>query len=771
MGSLIAGYRIDEVVGRGRLGIVYRATDVMLERPVALKLIDRRLERDPSLRMAAAPELKRVALIDHPNVIPVHDAGEDEGTLFIAMRYVAGTDLGALVAQEGPLDPRRVANITRQVAKALDAAHAAGLVHRDVKPGNVLIEDRDGRDHVFLTDFGLSMQTASAAGLTTPEGFVATLDYVAPEQIGGEAVDGRADVYALGCVLFHALTGRAPYALRSDAEKLWAHMYEPPPAASGVCAGAPAALDAVIRRAMAKRPDDRYASAGSLGRAAVDAVRTLADTPVREQQLIFFCESWPTEGGGVPDTFAEDASFPPNTARDRPPARPGPRSAGREADAIVETAPTASGRPWLAPPSPPHDRTPYEHTGPDGYAEPSPPRGHAAAEHERLWPEWAPPAPPSNDTHRPQPSPAHEAWGYAPPAPPHGGRADASLSRSAPTRAGYDGAHERSATTADRRRRRRRPIVLGATVALLAAATVVAVTVARDSGGTGGSAASPPQNARTIAVGAGPADLAATRNAVWVADRSGDSLTRIDMRTNRTREVPAGDKPRAVAVGEGALWVTDGFGRLDRLDPESGKRVGRPRVPGTDAYDVAAGAGSVWMANGLRDTVTRLDARTRTAAPGSPITVDREPSAIAVGEGAAWVANANSVTRIDTNTSRPVGDPIPVGGASAIAAGEGSVWVTSRQNNTVARIDPRTGKVVGRPIAVGRAPSAVAVGAGAVWVTNEADNTLTRIDAREAKVVGGPIAVGKAPSSVAVGDDAVWVANRDADSVTRVALT
>src|SRR3954451_22606303 len=136
MGSLIAGYRIDEVVGRGRLGVVYRATDVMLERPVALKLVDPRLERDPSGRLAGARELKRVALIDHPNVIPVDDAGEEEGTLFIAMRYVAGADLGALIAQEGPLDPRRVANITRQVAKALDAAHAAGLVHRDVKPGN-----------------------------------------------------------------------------------------------------------------------------------------------------------------------------------------------------------------------------------------------------------------------------------------------------------------------------------------------------------------------------------------------------------------------------------------------------------------------------------------------------------------------------------------------------------------------------------------------------------------------------------------------------------
>jgi serine/threonine protein kinase/streptogramin lyase len=684
-GSLIAGYRIDALVGGGRLGVVYRATDVALERPVALKLVEPMLGLDASLGTGFPPRLEHVALVEHPNVIPVHHAGEEGGTLFVAMRYVAGIDLGALIAREGALHPRRVADIVHQVAEALDAAHAAGVVHRDVKPSNVLIENLNGREHVFLTDFGLSKQTASAA-MTATNRLVGTLDYVAPEQIGGRVVDGRADVYALGCVLFHALTGQAPYALRDDAAKLWGHMYDPPPSVSEVCASAPAALDAVVSRAMAKRPDDRYASAGELGRAAVHAVRELRDHPVRERHEVFFSDSWPTEAGEASDQVAGDAPVAPRGAPGSPPAS-----------------------------------------------------------------SWAPPSPAGDETDHPQPLPVHGTAGCAP-----------------PSAVGHGGGQQPSAAIADRRRRR--PIVLGATLALLAAAIAVALTVARDDA-AGESGASPP-TARTIAVGAGPAELAVTRDAVWVANRRGGSLTRIDTRSDRTREVRAADKPGAVAVGEGALWSADESGRLDRRDPESGKRLGRPRVLGTDVRDVATGAGSVWVANGSRNTVTRLRAGTGTAAPGSPITVGKGPRAIAVRAGTAWVVNAgaDSVTRIDTRTSKPVGQPIHVAGANAIAAGEGSVWVTGRQSNAVTRIDPRTGTVVGRPIAVSRAPSAVAVGAGAVWVTSEGDDTLTRIDARTAKVVGSPIAVGRAPSSVAVGPDAVWVANRDGNSVTRVSL-
>jgi serine/threonine protein kinase len=194
IGSVIGGYRIDDVVGRGGMGVVYRATDVVLERTVALKLVAPELAQDRRFRERFSRELRYVASIDHPNVIPVHHAGDEEGVLFIAMRFVPGIDLRTLVARDGAVEPGRAVDIISQVAAALDAAHARGVVHRDVKPANVLIEDRAGRDHIFLTDFGLSKHTTSAGGLTAPGEFVGTVDYVAPEQIRGESVGERADV-------------------------------------------------------------------------------------------------------------------------------------------------------------------------------------------------------------------------------------------------------------------------------------------------------------------------------------------------------------------------------------------------------------------------------------------------------------------------------------------------------------------------------------------------------------------------------------------------
>ncbi len=278
-GRQIAGYRVEAVAGRGGMGVVYRATQLALDRTVALKIVAPELAGDEDFRERFKRESRIAASIEHPNVIPVHEAGEADGVLFISMRYVEGTDLRELLALRGPLEPERTVRIVGQVAEALDAAHARGLVHRDVKPANVLIGDRGGMEHVYLTDFGLSKQSSSQSGLTKTGQWVGTLDYIAPEQIEGRPVDARTDVYALGCVLYQALTGEVPFVRDSEVSKLWAHISEPPPAPSHRRPGVPPALDAVVVRAMAKDPAQRHRTAGELAAEARVALAGAAGGP------------------------------------------------------------------------------------------------------------------------------------------------------------------------------------------------------------------------------------------------------------------------------------------------------------------------------------------------------------------------------------------------------------------------------------------------------------------------------------------------------------
>jgi len=279
-GSTFAGYRIDGIAGRGGMGVVYRATDLGLDRTVALKFIATDLANTPGFRERFTAESRTAASLDHPNVIPIFQAGEQEGILFLAMRYVVGEDLRSELQRHGRLEPERAARIVAQIASALDAAHARGLVHRDVKPANVMLTSED---HVYLTDFGLTKRVATDPDATKTGELVGTLNYVAPEQIRGEPVSPRTDVYGLGCLLFHVLTGRVPFPLEGNEAKLWAHVSEPPPSASAIVADVPPAFDRVVARAMQKRPEDRFDSAGELGRSAVEAVTS--DTTSRELDL------------------------------------------------------------------------------------------------------------------------------------------------------------------------------------------------------------------------------------------------------------------------------------------------------------------------------------------------------------------------------------------------------------------------------------------------------------------------------------------------------
>jgi len=262
-GSRIGKYVLEQQIGRGGMAVVFTARDDQLGRLVALKIMAPSVASDAEFRQRFVRESKAAAAVDDPHIIPLFEAGESAGVLFIAMRYVAGGDVRSLLAREGPLSVDRASAILVSVASALDAAHAAGLVHRDVKPGNMLMDVRKGRpDHVYLADFGLTKATSGAVTLTGTGKFLGTADYSAPEQIRGRRVDGRTDQYALACAAVEMLTGQTPFPLEKVMDVLTAHISESPPPLSARRHGLPAELDAVLGRALAKSPSDRYRSCG-----------------------------------------------------------------------------------------------------------------------------------------------------------------------------------------------------------------------------------------------------------------------------------------------------------------------------------------------------------------------------------------------------------------------------------------------------------------------------------------------------------------------------
>ncbi|MBA2630296.1 MAG: serine/threonine protein kinase, partial [Thermoleophilaceae bacterium] len=357
VGSEIAGHRLEEIIGRGGMGVVYRARDLTLDRVVALKVIAPEFAELPEFRDRFKRESRQAASIRHPNVISIYRAGEEGALLFITMDYVEGTDLKTFIGVRGRLDPRLAAEVVAQVAAGLEAAHTRGLVHRDVKPANVLIENQR---QAYLTDFGLTKPAAPGSAFTKTGMVVGTTDYLAPEQIQGDKLDARVDVYALGCVLYESLTGFVPYPRENPAATMWAHMSDPPPSVLERAPDVPVEFDQVVRRAMAKDPNQRFLSAEAMGQALTAAAsgvepresgvslpQTVAATGLDRRDTegaTQAADRRPTapatsangEGQGPPpdDGVQGPASTPP-----APPARPTQAGRGQR-----DTAPTARQR-------------------------------------------------------------------------------------------------------------------------------------------------------------------------------------------------------------------------------------------------------------------------------------------------------------------------------------------------------------------------------------------------------------------------------------------
>jgi streptogramin lyase len=604
IGSELLGYRIEALIGRGGMGVVYRARDARLNRNVALKLIAPELASDERFRGRFLAESELAASLEHPNVIPIHAAGEVEGQLVIAMRYVEGSDLKSVLHREGALSPRRALAVCAQVGDALDAASERGLVHRDVKPSNVLLDEKE---RAYLADFGLTRRLTEQDPLAGPAYSVGTPAYVAPEQLQGDAVDGRADVYSLGCVLYECLTGHTPYPKESELAILWAHLSEPQPRPSKQMAGLPEPIDAVIEKALAKDPADRYSSCSALVEAAADALGVTA-LP-RLAPLYRRSEFLMAAGAAIAGSAALAAvllsrsggsaqeglvRIDPSTGNVRGyPARLGANAVAVGGRAVW-VGNTARGTVTRIDPSTgstreaPTDGTPARvvvHGS--NLVVVNGPLDHEVAALD-------------TETLRLIGAASLAGAGYVEPArlaAGHGGVWLANINDNA----------ARALTVG-------RGLELGDPVTLFTA----------DEWGRNGSF-------NGIAVGA---------DAVWVTgDALNPVLFRIDARTRAAERIELPFAPRQIAPGTEALWITDQLGNaVWRFDVRTRRSTSVSVGAGPDG--VAVGEGAVWVVNALDGTLTKIDERNRDVV--DEIELGEGFNEVAVGASGVWAIRRSS---------------------------------------------------------------------------------------------------------------------------------
>ena len=596
IGSTLAGYRLDALIARGGMGVVYRATHLGLERQVALKVIARELADREGFRERFLRESRLAASLDHPAVVPVFDSREVDGELIVAMRLVGGGDLRRAIDREGPLPPARAIALLGQVAEALDAAHAAGIVHRDVKPHNVLVEG----DRAFLSDFGLA-KALGDSGVASGTSIVGTAEYMSPEQWRGGAVGPAADVYALGCVLYEALTGIVPYA-RKEADS------EPE---------MPEGLDAVIERAVAKDPGERYPSAGAL----IAAAREREGAGMAATRVL----SGP--GGG------EAAERPTKALADGDGSR---RSralvwlgASAAAIAVLVLLPllllSGSGEPTVSAPISIGTAPLRVDAGKDAVWVSSERDGTLT----RLDP----------GSGEPVGEPVRLGRGVAGVA--VGGRwlwvtnprrgqllrLDLESGRVLQTIevGGAPG-----------------PIALGGGRVWVADNDGRGVSAVNAEGGRVYRRGLPPL--------AAPLRLGVGAGGLWVSSASSGNVRRIDLGSLRVDpSIPVGRGPAGVTVANGLVWVANSRGgTVTKVDPSIHSVLGDPIEVGGRPGGIDAGTSTVWVASAAEDTVTRIDLASGER-DGAPIEVGSEPGAVAIGDEAVWVADngEGAITRIE----------------------------------------------------------------------------------------------------------------------------
>jgi YVTN family beta-propeller protein len=615
-GTTVAGYRIEALIGRGGMGAVYRASEEGLGRKVALKVIAPELAQDERFRERFLRESRIAASLDHPHVIPIYQAGDEDGLLFLAMRYVEGYDLAKLVAEEGALEPRRALDLLSQVAEALDAAHEKGLVHRDVKPSNVLIAEAAGREHCYLGDFGLTKRTGSLSGVSVAGEIVGTLEYVAPEQITGDPLDERSDVYSLGCVLYECLTGQSPFPRATDVALLWAHVHEEPTPPSKARSELPKELDTVLARALAKEPGRRYRSAGELVAATRSALR-LGDLPApaaaRSRTRIA------AAAAVVLVVFAAFAAFlltrGSNGITTVSPNHVGvidPASNEVVAEVQVGRKPlavaTGGGSAWVT-------NTDEEIVSRidalnlDETARNIPVPGYPS---DVLWgasSAWVALGPSGRlitvNPDQNRPSQEHSALGKD-----RTCSSGPNASLAIGTRAVWF-------------------LCRGGEFGRFDLMTYTGLDVATDVEIIGTSDA----NISFFE------DVTFGRGSLWVVDSAKNSIYEIDPQLRRFKQAHrVGADPRAVAVAEDSVWVANfGDGTVTRLvfSPQVSTPDDVEIEVGDGPVDVAVGEDAIWVVNQLSRTVSRIDPETNEVVATIPI--GNEPQRIAAGEGYVWV--------------------------------------------------------------------------------------------------------------------------------------
>jgi YVTN family beta-propeller protein len=605
-GNDIAGYRLEDLLGRGGMGAVYRAEDLRLGRKVALKVLAPELAENERFRERFLRESQLAASLDHPHIVPIYAAGEADGQLYLAMRYVEGYDLRQLLAREGPLPPERALRLVEQVGDALDAAHERGLIHRDVKPGNVLIAERAGREHCYLADFGLTKQTTSISGLTGTGELVGTVAYVSPEQIRGEPVDARADVYALACVLYECLAGEAPFARDSEVATLWAHVNEPPPSLSTTRSELGREIDRVLARALAKAPEDRPRTCGELVASARAALGLHGGAPpatkrgLRARRLTLPRGRLRVLAVALAAGLAAAATAAVLLRDQTSPVSVPPNSVAvidPESNRVVAAIPAGAGAESVA-------------VGLDSV--------WVANVEERTLSRIDPRE--RRETRRIALSatPTDVAVGFGAVWVALGVLGD--LARLDPQRSVV--VKQIDVTARGQRGSAAVDVENGVVWAAFGDSTV-----ARVDGQTNRPLSSDFAGAPfAIAVGEG---------AAWLTNWPDNNVSRLDGTTGAlVKTISVAKGPNDVAVGGGAVWVAnEADDRVTRIDP-LGSSVGTV-VVGDRPWAVAYGADAVWVANRRSGTVSRIDPRSREVT--DTIEVGQAPVGIAVGEGFVWV--------------------------------------------------------------------------------------------------------------------------------------